>query len=221
MSKGKNITSNQRVMIRSECFLNVWSIRQRFVVDELNGRVARKKSLVSLNNQRARVAFAREHLTWSAVKWTKVIFSNESKFNRFGSDGKKYVRRRPGKEFMSKCTVPTIKHGGGSVMVWAAFNRNGPEPLHIVEGIMDSTFYLRILENNLLLYARNQRLDRNWTFQQDNDAKHSSNATKHWVHQKEITKMEWPSQSPDLNPIEHLWNDVEKEVQRQKPANIK
>uniref|UniRef100_A0A1I7XN50 HTH_Tnp_Tc3_1 domain-containing protein n=1 Tax=Heterorhabditis bacteriophora TaxID=37862 RepID=A0A1I7XN50_HETBA len=105
--------------------------------------------------------------------WTKVAFSDESKFNRFGSDGKKYVRRRPGEEFMPKCTVPTIKHGGGSVMVGAAFNRNGPGSLHIVEGIMDSTSYVRILGENLLPYFRSQRLRRNRIFQQNNDLKHS------------------------------------------------
>uniref|UniRef100_A0A1I7XVD6 HTH_Tnp_Tc3_2 domain-containing protein n=1 Tax=Heterorhabditis bacteriophora TaxID=37862 RepID=A0A1I7XVD6_HETBA len=151
-----------------ECSLSVRSIRRRLVEAGLNGRIARKKPLVSLKNRRARVAFAREHLTWSTADWTKVVFSDESKFNLFGSDGKKYVRRRPGEEFLPKCTIPTIKHGAGSVMVWAAFNRNGPGSLHIVEGIMDSTSY-----------------------------------------------------SPDLNPIVHLWNDAEKEVQRQKPSDIR
>uniref|UniRef100_A0A1I7XW67 Transposable element Tc1 transposase n=1 Tax=Heterorhabditis bacteriophora TaxID=37862 RepID=A0A1I7XW67_HETBA len=87
---------------------------------------------VMIKNWKARVEFTREHLTWSTADWTKVVFSDESKFNRFGSDGKKYVRRRPGEEFMPKYTIPTIKHGGGSVMVWAAFNRNGPGPLHII-----------------------------------------------------------------------------------------
>uniref|UniRef100_A0A1I7WAV5 START domain-containing protein n=1 Tax=Heterorhabditis bacteriophora TaxID=37862 RepID=A0A1I7WAV5_HETBA len=72
---------------------------------------------------------------------------------------------------MPKCTVPTIKHGCGSVMVWAAFNRNGPGPLHIVEGLIDSTSYIRILEDNLLPYARSQRLGRDWIFQQENDPK--------------------------------------------------
>uniref|UniRef100_A0A1I7WBI8 HTH_Tnp_Tc3_2 domain-containing protein n=1 Tax=Heterorhabditis bacteriophora TaxID=37862 RepID=A0A1I7WBI8_HETBA len=283
MSKGKNITSNQRVMIRvlldqnlsqvqsakklelsrysvqnatkhiiksailenvprtrrnrntteridgiirrlsedNQCSLSVNSIRRRLVEVGLNGRVPRKKPLASLKNRRVLVAFAREHLTWSAVKWTKVIFSNESKFNRFGSDGKKYVRRRPGEEFMPKCKIPTIKHDGGLVMVWTAFNRNGPGPLHIVEGIMDITSYVRILENNLLPYVRSQRLGRNRIFLQDNDPKHSSKATKRWLHRKKITIMEWPSHSPDLNSIEHLRNDVEKEVQRQKPSNIR
>uniref|UniRef100_A0A1I7XAQ8 DDE_3 domain-containing protein n=1 Tax=Heterorhabditis bacteriophora TaxID=37862 RepID=A0A1I7XAQ8_HETBA len=106
-------------------------------------------------------------------------------------------------------------------MVWAAFNRNGSGRLHIVEGIMDSTSYVRILENNLLPYARSQRLGRDWIFQQENYPKHSSNITKRWLHQKKIINIEWPSQSPDLNPIVHLWNDAEKEVQTKKPSNIK
>uniref|UniRef100_A0A1I7WWK5 Transposable element Tc3 transposase n=1 Tax=Heterorhabditis bacteriophora TaxID=37862 RepID=A0A1I7WWK5_HETBA len=72
-----------------------------------------------LKNWRARVEFAREHLTWSTADWTKVVFSDESKFNHFGLDGKKYMHRRLGEEFMPKCTIPTIKNGGGSVMVWA------------------------------------------------------------------------------------------------------
>uniref|UniRef100_A0A1I7W6N9 HTH_Tnp_Tc3_2 domain-containing protein n=1 Tax=Heterorhabditis bacteriophora TaxID=37862 RepID=A0A1I7W6N9_HETBA len=81
----------------------------------LNERIARKKPL-------ARVESAREHLTWSTADWTSV---------------QKCVRR----QFMPKCTILTIKHDGGLVMMWAAFNRNGPGPLHIVEGIIDSTSY--------------------------------------------------------------------------------
>uniref|UniRef100_A0A1I7XRQ5 DDE_3 domain-containing protein n=1 Tax=Heterorhabditis bacteriophora TaxID=37862 RepID=A0A1I7XRQ5_HETBA len=204
-----------------ECSLSVRLIRRRLVEVGLNERVARKKPLVSLENGKDRDAFEREHLTWSTADWTKVVSSDQSKFNHSGPDGKKFMHRHLGEEFMPKCTIPTIKHGGGSVMVWAAFNRNGPGPFHIAEGIMDSTSYIRILEDNLLPYVRSQRLGRDWIFQQDNDPKHSSNATKRWLHQKKITKMEWPSQSRDLNPIENLWNGAEKEVQRQKPSNIK
>uniref|UniRef100_A0A1I7WK88 HTH_Tnp_Tc3_2 domain-containing protein n=1 Tax=Heterorhabditis bacteriophora TaxID=37862 RepID=A0A1I7WK88_HETBA len=57
-----------------ECSLSVSSIRRRLVEAGLNGRIARKKPLVSLKNRRARVAFAREHLTWSTADWTKVVF---------------------------------------------------------------------------------------------------------------------------------------------------
>uniref|UniRef100_A0A1I7WS02 DDE_3 domain-containing protein n=1 Tax=Heterorhabditis bacteriophora TaxID=37862 RepID=A0A1I7WS02_HETBA len=89
---------------------------------------------------------------------TKVVFSDDSKFNRFGSYGKKYVRRRPGEEFMPKCTIPIIKHDGGSVMVWTAFNRNGPGPFHIVEevkGWVEIGYSNRITIQNSQVTPRN------------------------------------------------------------------
>uniref|UniRef100_A0A1I7XSG5 HTH_Tnp_Tc3_2 domain-containing protein n=1 Tax=Heterorhabditis bacteriophora TaxID=37862 RepID=A0A1I7XSG5_HETBA len=115
-----------------------------------------------IKNWRARVALAREHLTWSTADWTKVVFSDQSKFNHSGPDGKKFMHRRPGEEFMPKCTIPTIKHGDGSVMVWAAFNRNGSGLLHIVEGTMDKVKgWIEIGYSNKITIQNSQVTPRN------------------------------------------------------------
>ena len=79
----------------------------------LNGRVARKKPFMSVKKRKASLVFVREHMYWTPEQWHKVLFTDESKFNRFGSDGKTYVRRRPGEEFSPKCTKGTVKGGGG------------------------------------------------------------------------------------------------------------
>ncbi len=64
------------------------------------------------------------------------------------------------------------------------------------------------------------RLGRRFTFQQDNDPKHTAKITKEWLHNNSVTVLEWPSQSPDLNPIEHLWRDLKMAVHQRLPSNL-
>ncbi len=67
---------------------------------------------------------------------------------------------------------------------------------------------------------RTLRLGRRFTFQQDNDPKHTAKITKEWLHNNSVTVLEWPSQSPDLNPIEHLWRDLKMAVHQRLPSNL-
>lgn len=84
----------------------------------LPARRPAKKPLISAKNRKALLAFARTHLDWTVEQWTKVLWSDETKINLIGSDGIKYVRRPAGKRFNHHYIMPTVKHGGGSVMVW-------------------------------------------------------------------------------------------------------
>jgi len=70
---------------------------------------------------------------------------------------------------------------------------------------MEGANYRRILDENLLESAMNLKLGRRFTFQQDNDSKHKAKATLEWMNKKEIYVLEWPNQSADMQPIEHLW----------------
>jgi len=68
--------------------------------------------------------------------------------------------------------------------------------------------------------VRKLKFGRHWTFQQDNDPNHTSNFTKAWFQKKSCKILLWPSQSPDLNPIENLWWDLKKAIVASKPKNI-
>ena len=123
------------------------------------------------------------------------------------------IWRTPREEFDPKCTVPTVKHGGGSIMVWSCFTRREVGRLCVLDRIMDRLYYRDILEQNLLPSIDHFKFGQQYHFMQDNDPKHTSELVKHCLKQKTIQTLLWPFFSPDLNPFENL-NEELKNINR-------
>ncbi|GFW12929.1 transposable element Tcb2 transposase [Trichonephila clavipes] len=144
-----------------------------------------------------------------------VIFSNESKFNIFGSDGRQYVWRKPNTELEKQHLTLTVKHGGGSVLIWGCMAANGVGKLCFIDGIMTACMYIDILRHNLQSSAQKLGLG-TFVFQQDNDPKHAANLTREWLLYNSPRQLKTLPQSPDINPIENLWHKLDVEVRKHK-----
>ena len=198
------------------------TIDRRLREANLFGRVARHKKRLTAEEKRARLSFAEGYLHMSEDDWMKIMFVDEKKFKGEGFMGQVWVRRPKGEADNPAYQVHKLPHPV-KLNVWGCFCGRGLGYCYIFNDNMDGKLLKKIVSTHLKESAElhfEQDPPELWRLLQDNDPKHKSNLVRTWLFNNGISLLEFPAYSPDLNPIENLWNDMARRVEARPASTI-
>jgi transposase len=182
----------------------------------LPGRLARHKRAFTQEDKDRRLAFANQHAHWSEEQWMSVIYADETLSLGEGHYGQIWIRRPVGEADNPDYCVDKKPHPV-KVNLWGCFCGRGLGYMYIFNENMDAKKLRAILDTHLLPSVRlyfQEDPPEPWSLMHDNAPQHKSQAVRKWLHDHGVTVLVMPPYSPDLNPIENLWYELARRVEK-------
>ena len=164
--------------------------------------------MLTQQHKNARVQWAIKHKN---DDWSRIIFIDETCYQLFRNT----IRRW---SLNPSAEVKRIPKNRQKIMVWGGISIKGLIGYHSFRNIMDGPYFVRILQDHLIPNAKNQ-FGRRWRLQMDNDPKHRSRVAQDFLSRETPEVIDWPSNSPDVNPVENLWAIIKRRIEKRKPEN--
>ncbi|KFM73017.1 Transposable element Tcb2 transposase, partial [Stegodyphus mimosarum] len=167
---------------------------------------------LKVGHRRHRLKWCREHKNWTTDQWSRVLFTDESRFSTRSECQHVLIWREVGIRFYPSNIKKKHRNGGPGVLVWGGIMLNGRTELHVFD--RGSVTGDRYCEEVLLPHVRLFRgvFGPDLIFMDDKARPHRTVAVKELLESADITRMDWSAYSPDLNPVEHVWDALGRRI---------